>query len=76
VTEKTKTMSASRSTSPSGYARFVMTTSGLPCVELTTASTSTDEASAPAAVAAESPSSHRLALKVDTRRRSSSAIPT
>ena len=34
------------------------------------------EPSAPAAVAAMSPSSQRLALKVETRRRSSSTIPT
>ncbi len=52
------------------------TTSRLPCVELTTTSTSTEAPSAAAAVAATSPSSQRVALKVETRRRSKSTIPT
>jgi hypothetical protein len=76
VTEKTKTRSASRSTSPIGYAMFVRTTSRLPCVERTTTSTSTEAPSAAATVAARSPSSQRVALKVETRRQSKSTIPT
>src|SRR2546421_11580414 len=55
---------------------FVSTTSRLPCVELTTTSTSTDAPIAPAAAAATKPSSQRLVLNVETRRRSRSTIPT